>query len=746
MSRRHFPSPLRRSLVLLSVAALFAGVSIRVVLAATFVGLDDDPTYVEDGPAVILDDDAVITGAAKYDGATLTLARHGGASPDDVFGDSGTLEFSDGVVYLKEFVNGTNVSIPVGAFTNIDGTLIITFNANATQARVDAVLEQIDYGNSSNNPPPSVTIDFTFNDGVAPSAGSVTVSITPSNDAPVNSLPVPQTVNEDTSLTFSAANGNPISVSDADAGNAEVKVTLTAAYGTFSLGGTSGLTFTPAGADNDGTNDTQMVFTGTIPAVNAALNGLVFTPTPNFSSPPPATLTILTDDQGNTGTDGAKSTSDTILINVLSDNANDGGPSAGAVVISEFRLRGPVPASPALDNQQGQLDEFIELYNNTDSDIVVADVSPLGLASDGWAVYSSDNLEQPKYVVPAGTRIPARGHFLITNSKGYSLSAYAAADTVLDPSATPVPASYSANIPDGAALALFRTGTPDPSSPNDRLDLVGFAQSGFSEDTPLQPAGGVTTASQHSFVRRLSSGRPQDTDNNAADFQFVSTDAGNYGGAQSTLGAPGPQNSESPVQRNQLIKASLIDPKQPAGAPPNSVRKTCADEGVEECNASRSAQGTFSIRRRWTNTTGEDVTRLRFRIVDVTTLNSPGYAAGGSQADLRAISSGQVTGVMVTSVAALDGVTVEGTTLEAPSSATLGGGLNSTLAAGTVSVADRLVPGESINLQFLLGVQQPGAYRFFVNVEAVSQAPPAGNVSAKAGASGPKALKSKSER
>ena len=46
--------------------------------------------------------------------------------------------------------------------------------------------------------------------------------------------------------------------------------------------------------------------------------------------------------------------------------------------------------------------------------------------------------------------------------------------------------------------------------------------------------------------------------------------------------------------------------------------------------------GTIAIRRKFTNTTGAPLTTLRFRIADLTTLNSPGF---GSQADLRLISS-----------------------------------------------------------------------------------------------------------
>jgi len=49
----------------------------------------------------------------------------------------------------------------------------------------------------------------------------------------------------------------------------------------------------------------------------------------------------------------------------------------------------------------------------------------------------------------------------------------------------------------------------------------------------------------------------------------------------------------------------------------------------------------------------------------------------------------------------------------------LGGGFNSTLSAGVVNLSNPLAPGSSINVNFLLGVQQTGRFRFFVNIEAL---------------------------
>ena len=133
------------------------------------------------------------------------------------------------------------------------------------------------------------------------------------NIGPTNSVPGAQVIAEDTTLTFNAGNSNLISISDPDVGGADMKVTLTATNGTFSLSGTTGLAFTVG----DGTADPQMVFTGSITNINNALNGLVFTPTSNFNGP--ASLSILTEDQGNSGCGGNLTDSDTINITVNAD-------------------------------------------------------------------------------------------------------------------------------------------------------------------------------------------------------------------------------------------------------------------------------------------------------------------------------------------------------------------------------------------------------------------------------------------
>ena len=62
-----------------------------------------------------------------------------------------------------------------------------------------------------------------------------------------------------------------------------------------------------------------MTFQGTLAEINAALNGLVFTPNAGFNGL--AAVSITTNDLGNSGSGGAKSDSDTININVGVSNA-----------------------------------------------------------------------------------------------------------------------------------------------------------------------------------------------------------------------------------------------------------------------------------------------------------------------------------------------------------------------------------------------------------------------------------------
>src|SRR5262245_30571091 len=133
--------------------------------APVFTGLDDTPSYVENSSRVQLDDDVTISDADlgsqdPFTGATLTLVRDGGASPDDTFGALGAT-LSDGQVLVTEpdpDPNNGNIDIAIGSYTINDGVLTVVFNEEATAARINTVLQRLTYANSSESPPASVQI------------------------------------------------------------------------------------------------------------------------------------------------------------------------------------------------------------------------------------------------------------------------------------------------------------------------------------------------------------------------------------------------------------------------------------------------------------------------------------------------------------------------------------------------------------------------------------------------------------
>ncbi|MBX7116012.1 MAG: tandem-95 repeat protein [Myxococcaceae bacterium] len=140
-------------------------------------------------------------------------------------------------------------------------------------------------------------------------------TVAPVNDPPLNQVPGPQTIVEDTTLTFSTPFNNVVQTSDVDAAPpALLTVTLTAAPHRVTLSSTTGLMF----ITGDGTDDSNMVFTGTLTSINAALFGMTFRPQANFNGT--ASISLTVSDQGNTGSGGPRSDSDTITIVVTPDN------------------------------------------------------------------------------------------------------------------------------------------------------------------------------------------------------------------------------------------------------------------------------------------------------------------------------------------------------------------------------------------------------------------------------------------
>ncbi len=146
-----------------------------------------------------------------------------------------------------------------------------------TAAEINTALAGLSYtGNLNFNGPDTLTV--TTADGTAQDIDTVAITVNPVNDAPVNTVPAAQSVNEDTLLPIAG-----VSVADVDVGT--LTTTLTVTSGTLSV---------TAGPGVAGNGTAAVTITGTAAQINAALAGLAYTGNLNFNGPD--TLTVATND------------------------------------------------------------------------------------------------------------------------------------------------------------------------------------------------------------------------------------------------------------------------------------------------------------------------------------------------------------------------------------------------------------------------------------------------------------------
>ncbi len=270
-------------------------------------------TAVNDAPVNTLPPSQSVAG-----GGVLNLGASSGAVISIADIDAGlnamrvTLSASTGTLTLASTAGLT--------FTSGDGSADSTMTFQGNIAAINNALNGMDYS------PPLILlgnafINITTSDlgssgagGAKTDADTLTIGTAPGNSAPVNSVPATQTMSEDGNLVFSAAGGNGISVADSDAGSGLMKISLQSTNGKLSLSRINGLTFSVG----DGNLDPSVTFTGTLADLNNALEGLVFTPNADFSGAP--TLNITSNDQGNSGSGGAKTDTSSVNIQVIAVN------------------------------------------------------------------------------------------------------------------------------------------------------------------------------------------------------------------------------------------------------------------------------------------------------------------------------------------------------------------------------------------------------------------------------------------
>ncbi|MGV6860042.1 MAG: cadherin domain-containing protein [bacterium] len=191
---------------------------------------------------------------------------------------------------------------------NIGSAFAIDNAGNITVADASA----IDYESVS-----SYTLIVEAFDGSSSVSGAISVALINLNEAPQLNLPPALSVDEDSPLIFSGNNQAGLSVSDPDAGNQAIELTLSVEHGSVSFPGLS-----PAGADASVSLDAAgktVVLTGSTTAINAALEQLVFRGDLDFNGV--ASIEVVVDDKGNTGAGGPLRVQD--LISIVVNPVND---------------------------------------------------------------------------------------------------------------------------------------------------------------------------------------------------------------------------------------------------------------------------------------------------------------------------------------------------------------------------------------------------------------------------------------
>ena len=221
---------------------------------------------------------------------------------------------------LEVTLSAANGTLSLGDTTNLtfsvgDGSenATMTFRGSATD--LNNALANLTYqGSLHYNGPDTINInvDDLGNNGqgnTLQDSGTIAVNVTAVNDAPTLTLPVGQSVAEDTVLSLPA-----ITVSDVDAAGDPLEVTLSAANGTLSLGDTTNLTFSVG----DGSENATMTFRGSATDLNNALANLTYQGSLHYNGPD--TININVDDLGNNGQGNTLQDSGTIAVNVTAVN------------------------------------------------------------------------------------------------------------------------------------------------------------------------------------------------------------------------------------------------------------------------------------------------------------------------------------------------------------------------------------------------------------------------------------------
>ena len=283
------------------------------------------------------------------------------------------------MVVVETDPNDPSNTIPIliGSYAQDGGTLTITFNDNATAARINAVLQSLTYANLSENPPAgTIVIAYTFDDGEQ-AQGSVSVAITAVDDAPTVDGLVPAIYQPGSSLVI----GSGIALADPDSATLTgATVTLSAFDATDLLSvtvGSSGI----AASYNPGSGVLTLSGSASVTAYQQVLSTLTYSSSSNDPASFGATRTVTID-----VSDGSLTGSQALLIDFTPATDLDGS-AAGTGFATAFNEGGAAVAIADSDDHVGAGANNIEsatitLTNAQSGDVLSASGLPGNITAD----------------------------------------------------------------------------------------------------------------------------------------------------------------------------------------------------------------------------------------------------------------------------------------------------------------------------------------------------------------------------
>ena len=285
-----------------------------------------------------------------------------------------------------------------------------TVNVTGTQAQVNTLLgtgNLLYTPDSKYSGADSIVLSLTDQGNIG--AGTAltdteTISLTVSgvNDPAEVTAPASIAVNEDSSVTIGSST---FRFDDPDVVDNPMILRLAVTKGTLTLATTTGLDFgftetaNPLTGDGgttngagDGTADASMTFKGTQAQINAALNGLVYTPTGNMNGADGLSYTIT--DLGATGTGGAKQVGGTVTIGITA--VNDAPTATGSTTLAAVNEDAAAPAGATVtDLFGGNYSDATDQVTNTGGSSAqplagIAIVANTATAAQGIWEYSTD--------------------------------------------------------------------------------------------------------------------------------------------------------------------------------------------------------------------------------------------------------------------------------------------------------------------------------------------------------------------